>query len=515
MSIFDSLELTKLLKNLINNFHKQDLISGFLVFLIAMPLSLGIAVASGFPAIYGLITAMVGGILVSFFVGSALTIKGPAAGLIVIIASAVHDFGNGNAVLGWKLTLGTIFTAAVFQVVFARLKFGKFVDFFPISAVKGMLTAIGIIILSKQIFVLIGVKPINENGELLSKPIDLLVLFPQKIMQIEHPIFFLIGLLSLSILIIWQISNSNTLKKVPGALVVLILSCIIGLNFGKNTLQISEYDSFFLVVNQKVSDLFHFPISFEGIFQPKIFVKYSFIFLLVGSLETLLSVKAIDTLVNKGKSDFNKDLQAVGIGNMISSALGGLPMIAEVARSTANVNNGAKTQWANFYHGLFILIFLVLVGFLNESIPLSALAAMLIVVGWNLAKPAIFIQKWQKGKDQFVIFISTIIVSLLTDILMGICVGILVNISFHFFRGLKLRNVFQLNYQIFNDKVLVKDFLVFSNYLKLDEIITNPKVKTIDLTQCKFVDYSSKQNLLLKMKANNSENHQIQIIGLD
>jgi MFS superfamily sulfate permease-like transporter len=190
-------------------------------------------------------------------------------------------------------------------------------------------------------------------------------------------------------------------------------------------------------------------------------------------------------------------------------------MIAEVARSTANVNNGAKTQWANFYHGLFILIFLVLVGFLNESIPLSALAAMLIVVGWNLAKPAIFIQKWQKGKDQFLIFISTIIVSLLTDILMGICVGILVNISFHFFRGLKLRNVFQLNYQIFNDKVFVKDFLVFSNYLKLDEIITNQKVKTIDLTQCKFVDYSSKQNLLLKMKANNSENHQIQIIGLD
>jgi MFS superfamily sulfate permease-like transporter len=484
-------------------FHKNDIVSGFLVFLIAMPLSLGIAAASGFPPIYGLFTAMVGGLIVSFFVGSELTIKGPAAGLIVIIAAAVHDFGKGDNLLGWKLTLATIFTAGILQMILGKLKMGKFVDIFPVSAVRGMLTAIGIIIISKQVFVLIGETPIDTHGELVTKPLNLLFLFPTYFSQIEHWLFAAVGVISIFIMAVWQYLKWSFTKSVPPALVVLVIGCIIGVYFGKPQIEKVYLGDYFLVVNQSFTDFFQFPVDFNAVLTPELFIRYTFIFTIVGSLESLLTVKAIDKVVNKGKSDYNKDLIAVGIGNTICGLFGGLPMIAEVARSTANVGNGAVTRWSNFFHGIFILLFLLLIGFLNESIPLSALAAMLILVGWKLSSPSIFKAVWDKGKDQFVIFISTVIVSLFTDILTGIGVGILFNISFHFVRGLKLKNVFKLNYVFQNNTLEIYDFLVFTNYLKLEELLSDEtlKIEIVDLSKCLFVDQSSKENLQLKIKA--------------
>ncbi len=497
-------------------FQKKDIISGFLVFLIAMPLSLGIASASGFPPIYGLFTAMVGGLVVSFFVGSELTIKGPAAGLIVIIATAVHDFGKGDNILGWKLTLATIFTAGIFQIILAKLKMGKFVDIFPVSAVRGMLTAIGIIIISKQVFVLIGETPINESGELVTKPLSLFYLIPSYLNKINHWLFAFIGIISIGIMVLWQHLKWSFTKNIPPALVVLVIGCIIGVFFGKPQIEHDYLGDYFLVVNQNFTDFFQFPIDFNAVFSPALFIRYTIIFTIVGSLESLLTVKAIDKVVNKGKSDYNKDLMAVGIGNTICGLFGGLPMIAEVARSTANVGNGASTRWSNFFHGVFILLFLLLIGFLNESIPLSSLAAMLVLVGWKLSSPNVFIEVWKKGKDQFVIFISTVIVSLFTDILTGIGVGILFNISFHFFRGLKLRNVFKLNYELHDNTLKIHNFLVFTNYLKLEELLNDKefRIETVDLSNCFFVDQSSKENLQLKINAQQQgAPNQAKIIG--
>ncbi|MFM7683401.1 MAG: SulP family inorganic anion transporter, partial [Bacteroidota bacterium] len=325
----------------------SDVVSGFLVFLLALPLSLGIAKASEFPAIYGLITAMIGGVIVSFFAGSKLTIKGPAAGLIVIVAGSVTELGQGNSELGWHLALGAVVIAGAFQVLFGALKLGRLSDFFPLSAVHGMLAAIGIIILSKQIHILVGVNPMTHEGKSMVEPLELLALLSETI-----PNFFLhkevaiIGIISLIIVFGWPMLKINFLKKVPAPLVVLLVSIPLGMAFGlKNTADFKPL----LTFDKGFFDILGVKASFEGVSQTGTFIKFVVMFALVGSLEALLTVKAIDMMDTfKRKSDYNKDLMAVGLGNIIAGLLGGLPMISEVARSSANVNNGAKTRWANF-----------------------------------------------------------------------------------------------------------------------------------------------------------------------
>jgi MFS superfamily sulfate permease-like transporter len=330
-----------------------DSLSGFLVFLLALPLSLGIAKASDFPPIMGLMTAMVGGLVVSFFAGSRLTIKGPAAGLIVIVAGSVAEFGQGDSILGWHLALGALLVAGLLQVLFGMIRMGSLVDFFPLSAVHGMLAAIGVIIMSKQVHVLLGINPVNELGKPIVEPMELLAEIPHTLMHID-PKVAVVGLLSLLIVFLWPRIKQPLLKKIPAPLVVLTMAIPLAKLLGLGKGHLIHFDQDFihtLAWNER----------FDGFQQTGIFIKYVIMFALVGSLESLLTVKAVDMLdPYHRKSNANKDLVAVGIGNVVASLLGGLPMISEVARSSANVSNGAKTRWANFFHGVFILIFLML-----------------------------------------------------------------------------------------------------------------------------------------------------------
>jgi MFS superfamily sulfate permease-like transporter len=495
---------------------KTDAISGFIVFLLALPLSLGIAKASEFPPIMGLITAIIGGLLVSLISGSRLTIKGPAAGLIVIVAGAVAEFGKGDPILGWKLALGAMVIAGLIQILFGVLKLGKLADFFPLSAIHGMLAAIGIIIIAKQIPVLLNDNPTLAKGK---GPLELLANIPNFIMNLD-PKATLIGVISLVIMLGWPKIKNKSIKMIPAPLVVLLFSipCELFMHFKETE------PAYALVKIGSLVDNINFNASFDGISQTGTFIKFVIMFALVGTLESLLTVKAID-LVDpfKRKSDTNKDLIAVGIGNVFAALLGGLPMIAEVARSSSNVNNGAKTRWANFFHGFFILAFLLLAAPLLEMIPNAALAAMLITVGIKLSHPKEFIHTFKIGKEQLAIFLVTIFFTLFEDLLVGIAAGIVLKMIIHLINGTPISSFFkaptEVSFEGNEYYVRISKAAIFTNFLgikrKLEEIPSGFNV-TIDLGETKLVDHSVMENLEhFKHDYEAYDNSTVKIVGLE
>ncbi len=491
----------------------NDATSGFIVFLLALPLSLGIAKASDFPPIMGLITAIIGGMVVSFFAGSRLTIKGPAAGLIVIVAGAVSEFGGGET--GWHLALGAMVVAGIVQILFGVFKLGKLMDFFPLSAVHGMLAAIGLIIIGKQIPVLLDVNPALTKGK---EPLELFASIPEFIANWD-PKATLIGVISLAIMMGWPYIKNKVIKKIPAPLVVLAIAIPAELYMDFQTTE----PKYALVHIGNLMDNIHINASFDGFAQTGTFIKFVIMFALVGSLESLLTVKAMDMLDPfKRKSNANKDLIATGIGNTFVAFLGGLPMISEVARSSANIANGAKTRWANFFHGFFILVFVLLASHLIELIPNTALAAMLITVGIKLTHPKEFIHTLEIGKEQLLIFIVTILFTLGVDLLVGIGAGILTEILVNLFNGKPLSAIFKAPTEVsFTDDaylVEISDAAVFTNFLgikrKLEAIPPSFQV-TIDLSKTHLVDHSVMENLEHFKHDYEREGGTVNIVGLD
>lgn len=471
----------------------SDSISGFIVFLLALPLSIGIAKAADFPPIMGLITAIIGGMVVSFFSGSRLTIKGPAAGLIVIIAGSVAEFGGGEQ--GWHLALGAMFAAAVLQTLFGIFKFGKLTDIFPLSAIHGMLAAIGIIIILKQFPVMLNTDPVMTSG---MNPMQLLGMIPNILTHLD-PRGALIGVVSLGIILVWPYFKTLKIGKIPASLVVILIAIPAELFMDFRRTE----PSYALVHIGNLLDNLHLNVDFSGFYQPVIFFKYVLMFALVGSLESLLTVKAIDMIdPYHRKSDGNKDLIAIGVGNMLASVLGGTPMISEVARSSANVSNGAKTRWSNFFHGFFILVFVLFASEYIEMIPNAALAAMLVAVGIKLSHPREFVQTFKLGKEQLAIFLTTIIVTLMEDLLLGILAGMLLKIIIHIFNGAPINSLFRVNittsfyeghYEIF-----VNNAAVFCNFIKLKSVlesVPHGSTITINFKNTKLVDHTVLENI--------------------
>ena len=420
-----------------------DALSGFLVFLLALPLSLGIAKASGFPAAMGVLTAMIGGMVVSIFAGSRLTIKGPAAGLITVCAGAVTDFGSLNMGDAVALTCGCIVVMSVIQFGFGLVKFGSYSDFFPLSAVHGMLAAIGFLIFAKQFPILLGVDASLTKG---LDPIHLYTHIPMFI-QNANPKIAAVGVLSLLIIFVLP-RIGGIFKKIPAPMVVLVVAIPLSMALGLGEILAQDGKPFALVHIVDFWQGVKINASFDAI-GTFVFWKYVIMFLFVNSLESLLTVKAIDGLDPfKRVSDYNKDLRALSIGNGLSGLLGGLPMISEVARSSANVNNGAKTRWANFFHGLFLfLAMLVLIPVIN-LIPNTALAAMLIAVAYRLAAPKEFVNTFKVGSEQLVIFCVTIVVTVGEDLLLGVGAGILTKFVFHVINGAPVASLFKAKYEI-------------------------------------------------------------------
>jgi MFS superfamily sulfate permease-like transporter len=470
-----------------NQVLKSDLIAGFMVFLLALPLSLGIAKASGFPAAMGVLTAIIGGIATTFFKVSPLTIKGPAAGLITICAGAVIEFGGAEN--GWKVAAAALIVMAIIQVLFALLKLGSFSDFFPKTAIHGMLAAIGIIIIAKQIPVLLGDEPSLYAGE---GPLELLIDIPNFITH-AHWHIAVVGLIGLVIMFGLPRVKIDFIKKIPAPMIVLLLTIPLAFHWHFRDTE----GSYSLVT---IGDFwgefgFNFDFSFFGALS---FWKYVFMFLFVNSLESLLTVKAVDQLdTSTRKADPNGDLLGLGVGNFVSGLLGGLPMISEVVRSSANVRFHAKTKWSNFFHGIFLLLSMIFLIPLIETIPNAALAAMLIYAGFRLASPSEFIHTYKTGKEQMAIFLLTIIVTLAEDLLLGIAAGILLELLIYFIMGTPLRNIFKARFELIESPsqitVKINGSAQFSNLIgfkrKLEQLPEKREI-IIDFSSAKLVDHS-------------------------
>jgi MFS superfamily sulfate permease-like transporter len=482
---------------------RKDVMSGFFVFLIALPLCIGISVASGFPVAAGIVTAIVGGIVVGMFHTAHVAIKGPAAGLIVVAISAVTELGGGDFERGYPLALAVILIAGVLQVLLGYLKSGFMTTFFPVTAVSGMLCAIGVIIVVRQIHPLFGqATPVGGNTEIIG--------------AISHSfenmnlLAFLTGAGSLMILFLFPKLAFGFMKKVPAALWVLMLSIGVAL---------MHRNGFFAGINLFGSDLsqavlptlnlpesifadLRFP-DFSDIFSP-VSLKYIFMFTVVGSLETLLSAKAVDTLDPQSRTtDLNKDLMAVGAGNILAPLLGGLPMITEVVRSSANVQAGGRSSWSNVFHGLFLLVFIFTIPQLLSYIPVAALAAILIYTGYRLASPTLLGSIWKLQSDQIMVFIVTVVMTFTTDLLIGICCGALIEVLLQLFKGVSPKEVIRPEYAIGRSGrdtfvVKVRQAAVFSHIAVLNRILDRlPAGKRVimDFTESEVVDYSFRQSI--------------------
>ena len=511
---------------------KEDLLSGFIVSLIALPLCLGIAMASGVPPMAGIIAGVIGGLILSLTSGSHLTINGPAAGLAVIVLMSIDGFRklapegltpDQVELFAYQCTLAVGVGCGVLQLLFGLVKAGVLSNFFPSSVVHGMLAAIGIMIFAKQFHTAVGVKP--ESKEML----DIILTIPISIMNM-NPEVALIAAVSLIILIGLPMIKNKYTKMIPAPLWVVLIAIPLGHYFDLEHdhkylfLDGHEYNlgpKFLVSLPANVMDGILFPrfdYLFTG-FGIQMMLTYS----LVASLESLLTASAIDKLDPfKRVSNFNRELFAKGSGNILSSLLGGLPIIAEVVRSSANVNNGAKTRWANFFHGLFLLIFILFLGQMIHQIPLAALAAMLMVTGYRLASPKEFTKTFKTGKEQLFIFVTTIIVTLATDLLIGIAAGILVKLIIHTVNGVPIKSLFKpfltINQQGDEYVVDVEHSAIFSNYIGLKkqlDTLPHGKKITLDFTNARLVDHTVMEHLHELGNRYKENGGTFDIVGLD
>lgn len=396
---------------------KYDFPASIVVFLVALPLCLGIAMASGAPLFAGVLTGIIGGIVVASFSGSALSVSGPAAGLTTIVASSIMQLG------AYETFLLAVVVAGVLQLILGFIKAGMIGNYFPSSVILGMLAAIGITIILKQLplaFGMIETHAFEMEGGGISA-------FSNTVMNTVNWGAAIICFLSLAVLIFWP--SIKGLNKMPAPLVVVLLGIGLSLAFQGTSLAMSTNGHFVSIpvvssFNEFLG-LFIFP-DFSQIGNKEVWTV-AFTIAIVASLETLLSIEAVDKIDPfKRNSPTNRELLAQGIGNMTSGMLGGLPLTSVIVRSSANANAGGRTRQAAILHGIWLLLALLAIPSLINYIPLSCLAAILLHTGYKLAKPVLFRQMLSKGLDQFIPFVVTVLAIVFTDLLTGVGVGIIV-----------------------------------------------------------------------------------------
>lgn len=507
----------------------KNIFSGFVVSLIALPLALGLALASEAPPISGIIASVVGGFLISFLGGSNVTITGPGNGLVVVLLGAITTLGNGDLHQGYLYTLAAIVFSGALMALLGFLRMGTLADFFPASAIQGMLAAIGIGIFAKQFHVMLGNSTINGSI------IELVSQAPNGILQwlktSDSSVFNagLAGVVSLLIMIFYGKIRNRYFQLIPAPMWIVILA--IGMSYYYEYFLKSPYpihsNLLINIPNDVFSNFAHpdFSIMFQGNFIAAV-LGITFI----SSIESLLSIKAVDKLDPlKRRSNVNRDLKALGAASIVSGFLGGLNVVTVIARSSVNVNNNGTNRSSNFFHAAFLVLFILLFQEQLRKIPLSALAAILVYTGYKLTAPDNIIKVFKIGKEQLLIFLTTLLVTIATSLITGILTGIAMTFVIHiilnksfsfFFKNVAKPNV--LMYKEGSEKqnyyVSVTNFCNFLNFYKLknnlDQIPENEDV-IVDFSMCDFVDHTVMLNLSSYIDVFNRKGGHFEVIGLD
>ena len=416
-------------KTSIKDTFKDDFSASIIVFLVALPLCLGIALASGAPLYAGLISGIVGGIVVGSLSGSALGVSGPAAGLAVIVFTAIADLGS------FDVFLAAVVIGGLLQILLGLIRAGAIAYFFPSAVVHGMLAGIGILIFFKQIPHAFGYDA-DPEGDLSFNQLDGHNTFSELMYMFDYinPGAVIISGISIFILILWEtkfMQKFSFTKLIKGPLIVVILGVVLYEIFNNiPSLTISADHLVTIPASESVSAFFSnftFP-DWSAFLRPDVYYT-GFVIAIVASLETLLCAEASDKMdTEKRTTPPNRELLAQGVGNLTCGLIGGLPVTQVIIRSSVNQQSGAKTKMSAVYHGILLMVCVILIPVLLNKIPLASLAAILLLVGYKLAKPSIFKRIYHEGKEQFIPFVATILGIMLTNLLVGIGIGLFVAI---------------------------------------------------------------------------------------
>lgn len=502
-----------------------NIFPGFIVSLVALPLAMGLAIASGMPPIAGLITSAVGGIMLAILGGSHVTISGPGNGMVVVTLAGITLLGNGDMQQGYLLTLAAVVVSGGVVFLFGLLRFGGLSDYFPSSALQGLLAAIGLIIMAKQLHVMLG--EMNPAG---NTTWQYLMSFPESVLQVlqgqKSLHVYGLGVFSLFFLFYHRRIPYLLVRKIPAPIWVIATGIVYTALSQKLSLLPGLAPQYLVdLPEQAWKNLVHPDFSQVATFD---FWGVVFMLTFIGALESLLSIKAIDKLDPlHRRSNVNKDLRALGLASIASGLIGGMNVVTVIARSSVNVNNGATYRFSNFFHGLFLVLFILFLSPYLQLIPLPTLAAILVYTGYKLISPAVFKKVYAVGWEQLLIFIITLVATLATNLLAGITIGVLATLltQIKAIGGIQsfIENMLRPNTLLLQEKddryVLsargYSNFLNFTGVKKKLDTVPQEAELILDFSLSHFVDYTVLEQLQGYYRSFRSRGGQLEIIGLD
>ena len=514
------------IKGLIENW-QADVIAAISVSLIALPLSLGIALAAGAPAMAGILSAIVGGVVTTLYRGGHVSVNGPAKGVIAVIlfGITVMDDGSGQA---FNYVLAAIVVSGAIQAVLGVLKLGRLADIFHSSVIHGLLAAIGIIIIAKQIHVALGTK--SESSSIIQNLIDAFLFLPN-----ANPFVVVISFVGLLLLLFHSKISFRVFQFFPAPIWVIALSIPFTylfnffepktLDFIGNSYEVGPY--LLLDIPNSFSDSILHP-NFGKIETVEFWTTVISI-LIITSIESLAIAKAVDKIdPYKRKTDLNKDLTGIGLSTMVAGFVGGLPIIAVIIRSTVNIHNGAKTKWSNLYQGGFLLLLIVVLGPIMKQVPLCAFAILLVYTGFKLASPAVFKQVYNQGPEQLIFFVFTMVLTLYTNLLIGLLGGLLLVMVSHMLLAKEpIHRFFNMIYRSGSSieenhdgsfELKIKGIANFLGVLKVDKLIKNIPSGVnvnIDLSETRLVGMTYMEYLVDYLRTQKDSGRNVAIKGLD
>jgi len=514
------------IKGLTENW-QSDLIAAISVALIALPLSLGIALAAGAPAMSGIFSAVVGGIVTTLYRGGHISVNGPAKGVIgvILLGIALMDDGSGQA---FNYVLAAVVVSGAIQMLLGILKLGRLAEVFHSSVIHGILAAIGIIIFAKQIHVALGTH--SDSPSIIQNLIDAVLYLPQ-----ANPFVILISLTGLFLLLLHSKISYRFFHFLPAPMWVITLSIPFAylfnffdqqtLSFLGKTYEIGPH--LLLDIPDNIMDSIMHP-NFNKVNTIEFWTTV-FSMLIITSIESLAIAKAVDKIdPYKRKTDLNKDLTGIGLSTMVAGLIGGLPIIAVIIRSTVNIHNGAKTKWSNMYQGILLLLFIVALSPIMRKVPLSAFAILLVYTGFKLASPAVFKKAYNQGIEQLIFFTGTMILTIYTNLLIGLLGGLLLALITHMLLArLSIPQFFKMVYKSRTKLVKLKDgsfdlkirgIANFLGILKVDNLITqipSGANVNIDLSETRLVGITYMDYLVEFLKSQRDSGGRVFITGLD